>query len=332
MGTFLGLVFLKVYKEEVSNLDQELFAKMRFCSFDLKCSDFEIDFTPKNEKKPLFLYHDKGGIEAYFLIPNSTSYYMKLSYPKEKYQEKREEIQREVFLHFLLLLLFIGMLSLLFSFYALYPMKKALLTVEEFIKDILHDFNTPISSIILNTSLLKSDSKNREKVMRIDQSAQRILSLQENLKSYLLEIETQKEHFDVLDVIKERQKSIQKLYPHIVWEVVFPSLVVYTHKAAFERIIVNLLSNAAKYNKKNGKIKIDRGESNDVLIIEDTGVGIKNPQRVFERFYTENSRGTGIGLHIVQKLCEELKIGIKVTSSPRNGSQFILKLGLLTQG
>jgi signal transduction histidine kinase len=332
MGTFLSLVFLKVYKEEVSNLDQELFAKMRFCSFDLKCSDFEIDFTPKKEKKPLFLYHDKGGIEAYFLIPNSTSYFMKLSYSKEKYQQKREEIQRELFLHFLLLLLFIGMLSLLFSFYALYPMKKGLLTVEEFIKDILHDFNTPISSIILNTSLLKKDDKNREKVMRIDQSAQRILSLQENLKSYLLEIETQKEHFDVLAVIKERQKSIQKLYPHIEWEVLFPSFEVYTHKAAFERIIVNLLSNAAKYNKQNGKIKIDKGKSNDILIIEDTGIGIKNPQRVFERFYTENSRGTGIGLHIVQKLCEELKIGIKVTSSPKEGSRFILKLGLLTQG
>ena len=330
LGIFLGLLYTQLYKEKIANLDQDLFTKMRFCSFDLKCSDFKIDFVPKDKKKPLFLYHDKGGVEAYFLIPNSSEYYMKLSYAKEKYLFKKHYIKVKMLLRFLLMLLVVALLSLLFSFYALYPMKRALVTIEEFIKDILHDFNTPISSIVLNASLLKKDDKNREKVTRIDQSAQRILSLQENLKSYLLEIKKVKEVFDLKKMIEERKESVQKLYPDIVWDVRISSIMIETHKPAFERILVNLLTNAAKYNKKNGTIRIWMTQ-NFWLKIEDTGRGIKDTKMIFERFYTESSRGTGIGLHIVRKLCDELKIDIKVTSQPDKGTLFMLNLRTLTE-
>ncbi len=327
----LGSLFYEELQKEKRYLDQDLFAQMRLCSFDLKCSNFKIDFRQKAENKPLFLYHDKEGINAYFKIPHSDSYFMKLSYPRDKYQHSLRKIRTDILLHFLLFLLIVTILSLLFSFYALYPMKKALHTIEEFIKDILHDFNTPISSIILNTSLLKKDDKNSEKVSRIEQSSQRIIALQENLKSYLLNIKTQKEYFDIKDIIKEKQTVIQKLYPHIRWKINVPSMQLYTHKAAFERVLTNLLSNAAKYNKEKGMIIIQLDPSKKKLYIEDTGIGIKYPQKAFERFYTEQQRGTGIGLHIVEKLSKELKIGIKVTSTLGKGSQFILSIASLTQ-
>ncbi len=330
LGIMLAFLFYQALEKEKSYLDQDLFAQMRLCSFDLKCSNFKIEFRAKAENKPLFLYHDKGGVNAYFKIPHSTSYYMKLSYPKDKYQQNLRKIRTDILVRFLLFLLIVAILALLFSFYALYPMKKALGTVEEFIKDILHDFNTPISSIILNTSLLKKDSQNSEKVSRIEQSSQRILSLQENLKSYLLNIKTQKEYFDLQHLIQARQNVIQKLYPKIRWKIEVPSIQLYTHKRAFERVIDNLLNNAAKYNKTNGMIMIHMDKAKKRLCIEDTGIGIKYPHRVFERFYTEQPRGTGIGLHIVDKLCKELKIGIKVTSSLGKGSKFILSIASLT--
>ena len=97
-----------------------------------------------------------------------------------------------------------------------------------------------------------------------------------------------------------------------------------TNRDAFSRIIDNLLSNAGKYNKKGGKVSI-RFE-NQTLIIEDTGKGIKNPKRVFDRFYKEQERGIGIGLHIVKKLCDELKIEIRLQSKIDEGSTFILNL------
>ncbi len=69
---------------------------------------------------------------------------------------------------------------------------------------------------------------------------------------------------------------------------------------------------------------------NSVLYIEDTGKGIKNPSKVFERFYKEQERGIGIGLHIVKKLCEELGIEITLQSEIGQGTSFFLNLKPLT--
>ncbi|RLA74273.1 MAG: sensor histidine kinase, partial [Epsilonproteobacteria bacterium] len=75
---------------------------------------------------------------------------------------------------------------------------------------------------------------------------------------------------------------------------------------------------------KDGKVilKIE----NNILYIEDTGKGIKNPSKVFERFYKEQERGIGIGLHIVKKLCEELDVKIGVKSILNEGTSFSLNL------
>jgi len=44
------------------------------------------------------------------------------------------------------------------------------------------------------------------------------------------------------------------------------------------------------------------------LSIRNSCYGVNNPDRVFERFYKESERGLGIGLHIVDKLCQTLEI------------------------
>jgi len=64
-------------------------------------------------------------------------------------------------------------------------------------------------------------------------------------------------------------------------------------------------------NTNNGFIKIKL--SNKQLSISNSSYGIKNPSRIFERFYKENERGIGIGLHIVAQLCTELNIEKKLS-------------------
>jgi len=317
LGIFLTFIIYLDYKQTISDLEQKIFTQMRLCSFDLKCPDYKIDFKAKQKRKALFLYKVDDGLEAYFPLPNSQEYFLRISYAAQKYQDKKNEIFKENILKLLFLLGITAILSILFSFYALYPMKKALMTIEEFIKDILHDFNTPISSIVLNSALLEKDTKNNEKINRIQQSTDSILSLQENLKVCLLELKTQKEKLDLSKLISQKHKSLKNTYPDIVWKLDRRSLKLTTNKDAFSRIIVNLLSNAAKYNRYKGTIttKVDRDKK--TLTITDTGIGIKHPHRVFERFYTETTRGTGIGLHIVNKLCQELGVGIEVTSRGR---------------
>jgi len=88
------------------------------------------------------------------------------------------------------------------------------------------------------------------------------------------------------------------------------------------RILDNLLINAAKYNKENGDVQIQIKAT--TLSISDTGKGIKNANKIFDRFYKEHERGLGIGLHIVKKLCDELNIKIKVSSQVDKGTSFAL--------
>ena len=49
---------------------------------------------------------------------------------------------------------------------------------------------------------------------------------------------------------------------------------------------------------------------------------------MFDRFYKEQDRGIGVGLHIVKKLCDELDIDVEVKSRVGIGSEFLLKLPL----
>jgi signal transduction histidine kinase len=100
---------------------------------------------------------------------------------------------------------------------------------------------------------------------------------------------------------------------------------VITNKDAFIRIIDNLLSNAGKYNKPHGYVKVYIDQDSK-LIIEDSGVGIKNPSKIFTRYYKEQDRGIGIGLHIVKKLCDELRLSIKVNSKELEGTKIILDI------
>lgn len=313
------------------DLQQRVFTQIRLCSFDLECPDYKIDFKPKKGRKELFLYEVPEGLEVYFPVPNSKDYYMSLTYPTQSYENEKRKIVKVGSYKFLFLLFIVAFLSLLFSFYALYPMKRALGTIEEFMKDILHDFNTPISSIVLNSALLKKDKSNEEKVLRIQKSTENILALQENLKACLLNLPTQKEEFELTGLIDKKKASLQKIYPQIRWSLDKTPLYLTTNKNAFERILSNILSNAAKYNSHEWKITTTIDKMKKTLTIEDTGVGIKNPEKVFERFYTEDARGTGIGLHIVKKLCDELGIKIEVVSKRQECSCFILHLGALTK-
>ena len=57
---------------------------------------------------------------------------------------------------------------------------------------------------------------------------------------------------------------------------------------------------------------------------------INNPKRIFDRFYKEQDRGIGIGLHIVKKLCDELGIKISVDSKLESSTTFSLDISKLT--
>jgi len=326
LGILIATLFYLNFTKEITTIDNEIFSNMKVCSYDLKCDEFNIEFVEKKEQELYALSKKDGGIQAYFPISQADLFVIEMKFNESDYEELIKTLKSEMLLKLGAVMLVVLLLSIVFSFYALSPLRNALLLTQEFIKDILHDFNTPLASIRLNTSMLKKDDINKNKITRIEQSVQNVLDLQENLRSYLYDHELQSELFDAKELIAQRIEYIQKSYTDIHFELNMDATHLQINKDGYTRIIDNLLSNAAKYNKENGFVKVSYDNNKDTLYIKDSGKGIKNPSKIFQRFYKEQDRGIGIGLHIVKKLCDELNIDIQVKSEQGVGSSFALTL------
>ena len=293
---------------------------MHICSYTLKCKEFSYDFVPKSSE--LFikkLYENTQEFYSFYPIPTSKKYLLKVSYTKEDFKKDLHTLQAKIISIFIFASLIIMAISFLLTLYTLRPIREALRINQEFIKDILHDFNTPISAMMINLVMLKKVCQSPF-IDRIEQSLNTIVSLQENLKLFLKNIKSEKERVECNSLIKERLSCFEGLYPHLHFELIEKTkLSIYTQKELFTRIIDNILSNACKYNKANGFVKVIINHNH--IIIEDSGKGIKNSKKVFDRFYKESDRGIGIGLSIVKKLCDELDIKIAIESEVDKGTK-----------
>ncbi len=232
-------------------------------------------------------------------------------------------------INLLVFLSIVGLSSSLVFFYLWQSSKKrdakTLQRLDNFSQDIIHDINTPITSILLNIKLLEkkegfTDNKN---LQRIKASAQHIQEIQNNLTVLLQENALKVQKINLVAIIQEVVDTHRKIYPSIVIKVDDEAFYVEVNKDAITQVITNLVSNACKYNHKNGVVKIYSNAQK--LFIEDFGVGIKNPKEVFKRSYKESKDGHGIGLDIVKRLCDAMDVEVRVKSKNSIGSIFTLK-------
>jgi PAS domain S-box-containing protein len=101
------------------------------------------------------------------------------------------------------------------------------------------------------------------------------------------------------------------------------------------QIMVNLLSNAAKFTSAGGiTVAYEEAEGDVVIRVRDTGPGIPSDQaeRIFEEFYqvegglSRSSGGTGLGLAIARRFARLMGGDVAVTSEPGDGSTFSVRL------
>ncbi|BBG66499.1 two-component system histidine kinase DccS [Hydrogenimonas sp.] len=330
LSILLALLFFTIYKKELANLDSSLFSQMRICSFDLKCPKFKIDFEDSGSKELYTLKKSGSGLYSLFPIGGGSRYLLKIAYPRNSYEKDIAKIRKETLLEFFAVEFAVLLLSALFALYSINPLRQALKLTEEFVRDILHDFNTPLSIIRLNVRMLEKECPGSPKSTRIEDAVETLLRLQANLRAYLGGHEMQVESFRLDTLLEERAALIGRGYPSIEFITELEPLEVRCAKDAIIRIVDNVISNAAKYNVEGGRVFVKLDAEGKILRIEDNGVGIENPERVFERFYREHDRGVGIGLNIVKKLCDETGIGVKVESDKGVGTRFIFDLKKVT--
>ena len=147
---------------------------------------------------------------------------------------------------------------------------------------------------------------------------------------------------DVCEVAREVIENFSPLRRHagsdLTLDLPGEPVVVSGDRLAIEEILDNLVSNAIKYGANKPillRIGVDAEQHCAVIRVSDTGSGISadDQARIFERFERavqpgEHLHGFGVGLWIVQQLCQGMEGSVRVDSTPGRGSTFSVALPL----
>lgn len=134
----------------------------------------------------------------------------------------------------------------------------------------------------------------------------------------------------VSEIIETKKEDIKKRGLEIVLNLSEYSILMNSCHAY--QMINNLIDNAIKYNKENGKVIITIDKEKNHLSVEDTGVGIKEEDldRIYERFYrvdkarSKDVGGTGLGLAIVKHVCSVYDFTISTNSIYNQGTKITI--------
>ena len=171
------------------------------------------------------------------------------------------------------------------------------------IRELLPESISIISQEVDNLQLLAQDFSNYAKVNQPNtEELNPALSVREIVKSYAQNYQI---NLDLSDTLK-----------------------INFDKTHFYQVFTNILQNAIDASGADNTIDIRlyKELSYAVLSIKDQGRGIeaKDLPRIFEPYYSKKSKGTGLGLALVKRLCEANDAVIRVKSKPDEGSEFTL--------
>lgn len=214
----------------------------------------------------------------------------------------------------------------------------------EFINNVSHEIKTPISSIEGFAKFLKdknlSDEEREEYSNIIIEESERLSNLTGKIlklsKLHNQERITNKQKIMLAEQIR---KAISILEPkwskkNIKISVSLEEVVFLGDEDLIFQVWMNLIENAIKFSKINGRIniKIFQEEDKIIVTIKDYGVGIPEDEldKIFERFYqidkSHSEEGSGLGLAIVKRIIELSEGNIKFESKENKGTKAIVRL------
>lgn len=210
--------------------------------------------------------------------------------------------------------------------------------------DIAHELRTPLTSIKghLDAIIVGIWEPTNERLNSINEEVKRITNLVDELRK-LAKFDSGKDNLNKEIVnLKNYIKSIaynyegKALEKNIVIKYQLENIEALIDKEKFAQVIINILSNAIKYNNENNAIYIKVFKKNNSIniSIEDSGIGIPKSEykNIFERFYRldksrgANEKGVGVGLTIAKSIVNAHGGEIEVYSEINKGSEFIISL------
>lgn len=210
--------------------------------------------------------------------------------------------------------------------------------------DIAHELRTPLTSIKghLDAIIVGIWEPTNERLNSINEEVKRITNLVDELRK-LAKFDSGKDNLNKEIVnLKNYIKSIaynyegKALEKNIVIKYQLENIEALIDKEKFAQVIINILSNAIKYNNGNNAIYIKVFKKNNSIniSIKDSGIGIPKSEykNIFERFYRldksrgANEKGAGVGLTIAKSIVNAHGGEIEVYSEINKGSEFIISL------
>ena len=214
----------------------------------------------------------------------------------------------------------------------------------EMLSNLSHEFKTPVNVIYSTVQLLdleKSQNdyeKLHEYNMLIKRNCDKLIRMINNfIDSTKFEtniISLDLKVINVVSLVEDLTMSVLNFAKNKNLKVIFDTeeeeIYILADIDFIERIVLNILSNAIKYNRENGNIFVNiKGKGEKVIIdVIDTGIGIPEEKldklfNRFERFDNNNlahEEGTGLGLNIVKQMIDALKGDIKAISKMDKGT------------
>lgn len=217
--------------------------------------------------------------------------------------------------------------------------------IEKFASMAAHDIKNPLSSIsmtseLLRRKLLKMQDEDCLKMVNININAvKKLTGLVDDMLAYSKNpslLITKKQYIPLRDLLRSTI-GLVTLPPNINIQLPEADPLLHTPTVALEQILLNLLTNAVRYNDKpQGQISIRFNQDDTYYCFEvaDNGIGIapENLDKIFGNNVTlhivdrYNKEGTGIGLSTVKNLVQLLEGKVRVESIPGAGSTFYFSI------
>src|SRR6266849_6331878 len=191
--------------------------------------------------------------------------------------------------------------------------------VGQLIAGVAHELNNPLTAILGYTQLLESEGlaeRAADFVSKLFKQAQRTHRVVQNLLSFARQRKPQKDQVDICRVLEEtlalRDYDL-KVNDIVVEREIDPAIPAVTADPhQLEQVFLNIINNGVDAMLEAGrvgilKVRVYVHEGTVVTEFQDSGPGIKEPNRIFDPFYTTKSvgKGTGLGLSICYGIVKE---------------------------
>jgi signal transduction histidine kinase len=215
----------------------------------------------------------------------------------------------------------------------------------DFIAEMVHELRAPLAALKASLALLARpnlpDDKRQDIHRLLGSETDRLIRLTTDFLD-LAQLESGRTRLDIqtfelyglivesVDIV--RQQAADK---NVVIRVPEGELHIEGDRGKLKQVLLNLLTNAVKYNRPDGEINVDvqRGSGDTLVMVSDTGYGVseENQKQMFQKFFRAAdtsgfTQGTGLGLAITKHIVEAHGGQIWLESELNVGSTFYMRI------